>query len=939
MNRAKKLVLILLAVVVAASLFTLCACIGGGSDGNGGDGNNGKEKSFTISCDTVMKAGERVEITITKSYDFPMNHSDYKFSVVGDNTVGGTFEFEDLDKNDNYTNKFFRAKYPGTVQIQATNSTSGLLTSNIVTITVTADEIKTVDDLKALANNDKVWALGADIDLSSERDWTPIEGFKGTLVGNGHSIKNLTAKVRSNDNVGLFGELLGTVNGVKLENVNITGSGSGNNVGAIAGKSSGTIDNCQVSGTINCEYATKVGGIVGYTTKPNNITNNVNNANVTSYEKVGGIVGNIVVNGSLTFKSNTNNGAISGTNYVGGIVGVFQSVQPSSKGTSTATISDCENNGAVTASGDYAGGIAGQATGIYVSDWGDYYVYLEISDCENNGEVTGKDYTAGIYGYGGNYVRSVTACVNTADITGHKYVGGYIGYSSNTATQNMNNSNKITGKGYVGGIAGYTGNVQNCKNNGEIVSTGTVLEDSVNKYCLGGIAGYCTGAVNNVNNVDITLELAGKRVGGIAGSILCNGSIENNTNSGEISAPMCDEVGGIAGRVRFTGARTVSGNTNEKDVSGASYVGGFGGLLESVQPSSKGSHTTTISDCANEGNVTASGNYAGGIAGQATGIYVSDWGDYYVYLEISDCENNGEVKGGNYTAGIYGNGGTLVRSVTACVNTKDIVGGDFTGGYVGYSANTTVQNMNNNKSVTGKGYVGGIAGYAGVVKNCKNNGTVTSTGTILESSINKYCVGGIAGFCSGAINCTNNVDITLDLAGRYVGGIAGYVYGSGSIESNTNSGEITALLSDYVGGIAGRAQFNGSRTVKSNTNEAAVSAAAYVGGIAGALDSVKPSSKGTYTTAISECVNNGAVTGTGSNVGGITGYAAGMYISDWGDFYVYLEFSSNTNNAAVTGGSSSTRAAIVGKVGSYVNKNTSLWSSNSDNGSVGNLYN
>ncbi|MGN0819971.1 MAG: hypothetical protein ACI4M6_06280, partial [Christensenellaceae bacterium] len=58
------------------------------------------------------------------------------------------------------------------------------------------------------------------------------------------------------------------------------------------------------------------------------------------------------------------------------------------------------------------------------------------------------------------------------------------------------------------------------------------------------------------------------------------------------------------------------------------------------------------------------------------------------------------------------------------------------------------------------------------------------------------------------------------------------------------------------------------------------------------------------------------------------------------DYYVYLEISNNVNYENVTAGSLSTRAAIIGKAGDYVNsKNSSLWSSNNDYGEVGKLYN
>lgn len=647
----KRLIFGLLSIAVAVfCLVGLTGCLN----------NEPLEKSFTISCPTEMDAGDRIEIIINKSYEFEMKHDDYEWIIVGENTVDGSFEFEDLKKNDNYTNKFFRANLPGKVTIQATNSTSELLTSNTVEITVTANMINTVGELKAIANSKKSYLLGTDIDLASEGNWTPIDGFSGTLNGAGHSIKNLSLTVRSSDNVGLFSELKGTVNNIKMTAVNISGSGSGNNVGAITGKNSGTIKNSEVNGSINCQYATCVGGIAGYSNTK--LYNNVNNASVSSNEKVGGVVGRIVINGASEIKINTNNGTVNGASYVGGIAGVMESKKPSDGGTYTTTISDCENNGSITATGDYVGGIAGQANGMYKDSWTN--IYLEISDCENKGIVVGKDYAGGIYGYGGSYVRSVTACVNNVDIVGNNYVGGYIGYSKNTSTQNMNNDNKITGKGYVGGIAGYTGNVKNCINNGTIISLGTILEDGINKYCVGGIAGYCSGATNCTNNANLTLDLDGRRVGGIAGEIYCSNSIENNSNTGTIKALQSSSVGGIGGKIIVNGNRIIKGNRNEATISGETYVGGVVGIIESKTPSDSGTYTTMISDCENNGSITATGDYVGGIAGHAAGTYKYDWIDIYVYLEISNNTNSKSVFGGSSEtrAAIVGKIGNYVNS-------------------------------------------------------------------------------------------------------------------------------------------------------------------------------------------------------------------------------------------------------------------------------------
>lgn len=556
---------------------------------------------------------------------------------------------------------------------------------------LTLAQITTVEQLKALANTAVGVELGADIDLSSETEWTPIEGFKGTLYGNGHSIKNLTLKVKSSDNVGLFGTLQGVANGLKLENVSITGMGSGKNVGAIAGTNSGKVINCEVSGAISSIYSENVGGLVGYSNKPDAISNNVNNVDVEGYNAVGGVVGKLMFGkNNVSFSSNVNNGAITGAAYVGGVVGKIDSSvsNGASEQNIIATISDCENNGAVTSAGNYVGGIVGSATGDKFSTasigGAPYrYLYFDVSDCENNGEVTGKDYTAGILGHG-EYVRSVTTCVNAEDIVGGNFVGGYVGYSSGTATSNMINGSSITGKGYVGGIAGYTGNVVNCKNTGAVISIGMILEGSTNKYCLGGIAGYCTGATNCSNSVDITAELAGRYVGGIAGYMLAKNDVVDNTNSGAITASLSTHIGGIVGRIQFPQDHTVKNNANEAAVAGASYVGGIIGYVDCKISNGDFNKNLTaeIVECENDGKVTATADYAGGIIGYAVGAVFSQVpiGGYpyaYLYFAVSTNVNNASVvAGGSNFAAIVGKAGDYVNSQNAILWQTNIDNGD-----------------------------------------------------------------------------------------------------------------------------------------------------------------------------------------------------------------------------------------------------------------------
>ena len=108
--------------------------------------------------------------------------------------------------------------------------------------------------------------LTADIDLTG-KNWTPIgtsfsNKYTGTFDGGGHTIKGLT--VTTNDQfVGLFGSIgyAGTVKNVMMEDVQITSNRSSGFAGGVAGHSDGTIENCSVSGSVS--GTVYVGGVVG----------------------------------------------------------------------------------------------------------------------------------------------------------------------------------------------------------------------------------------------------------------------------------------------------------------------------------------------------------------------------------------------------------------------------------------------------------------------------------------------------------------------------------------------------------------------------------------------------------------------------------------------------------------------------------------------------
>ena len=105
------------------------------------------------------------------------------------------------------------------------------------------------------------YVLTSDIDLSSQ-SFTPIgtlsSQFTGTFDGNGHVIANLTLTGNGNYQ-GLFGVAYGTVKNLGVTNVNVSGGAC---VGGLVGLNYGSIDNCYATGTINAS-GNYIGGLVG----------------------------------------------------------------------------------------------------------------------------------------------------------------------------------------------------------------------------------------------------------------------------------------------------------------------------------------------------------------------------------------------------------------------------------------------------------------------------------------------------------------------------------------------------------------------------------------------------------------------------------------------------------------------------------------------------
>ena len=136
--------------------------------------------------------------------------------------------------------------------------------------------------------------LDKNIDLTG-KVWTPIgtdydNSYKGTFDGGGHTITGLTFTT-NDEYAGLFGWLnrAGTVKNVVMEGVQITSNQIyGGSIGGVVGSGWGTIENCSVSGSVS--GTVYVGGVVGVQIG-GSITGCSSSATVKGMVDVGGVAG------------------------------------------------------------------------------------------------------------------------------------------------------------------------------------------------------------------------------------------------------------------------------------------------------------------------------------------------------------------------------------------------------------------------------------------------------------------------------------------------------------------------------------------------------------------------------------------------------------------------------------------------------------------------
>ena len=293
-------------------------------------------------------------------------------------TNGKTFVY----KMKNATDWQAGGEYTYTVSLAAAKDLGYTIESNGSYTVTSADGLMNIAKLVNGGKTDINITLDTDIDLTG-KDWTPIgtdydNSYKGTFDGGGHTITGLTFTT-NDEYAGLFGWLnrAGTVKNVVMEGVQITSNQIyGGSIGGVVGYGWGTIENCSVSGSVS--GTVYVGGVVG-----------------------------VQIGGSITGCSSS--ATVKGTVDVGGVAGQTNS---------SATLTACYATGNVIIEMDPKKNIAGGSlVGMNAGS--------SLLACYATGNVT-----------------------STGSSTGYMHIGGFLGNNYTTVTACYWKNNKEQGIGY-----------------------------------------------------------------------------------------------------------------------------------------------------------------------------------------------------------------------------------------------------------------------------------------------------------------------------------------------------------------------------------------------------------------------------------------------------------------------------------------------------------
>lgn len=471
------------------------------------------------------------------------------------------------------------------------------------------------------------------------------------------------------------------------------------NLGGVAGRNDGTLDQCTYSGTMGGEAGTDglvsdgarstgstVGGIAG-----------LNNNTITGCEvkyiklQVSGI--------SNITTTQTADEKLASASHVGGIAGRNNDKIADSY---VATERSSDAGSIITARYGFVGGVAGSNNGTITGSGSKKAL---VSDEEATPALVAQvdnwlgaaDANAGINSMAAELTTGKTYAglkgVDTVSDNGYTNVYNNTGLAANdllVALRGSNNSETVRAEGYLGGLAGfnslrgtidtsatgqwfvYSDNATTASTVGGIVGQNesnvtdkSVLDTVVNCAAVRRFTRVFDGAKNKDDTDDDNIYKRENRVvvhvGGVIGQqqnrsddrwsvskVVNYGSVFNSrsANVGGVIAYWLDYGGTVQKCFNF-GKMTTNTNDHHPTLGGYGAVGGIVGFID--QPISGG--TTNVLSCRNYGQIWYESNGANDCAGIIGKIEMKQVTDIMT-LNIIDCVNSGAIKAESQAVGI-----------------------------------------------------------------------------------------------------------------------------------------------------------------------------------------------------------------------------------------------------------------------------------------------
>ncbi len=646
--------------------------------------------------------------------------------------------------------------------------------------------VNSVFDLQNIANalNGR-FVQGKDIDASASSGWNagagfvPFgtdglgtiqnsgNGFNGTFDGNSKSISGLFINRPAAVYAGLFGYIgsAGSVTDMNVANASVTGKGTGpcceGGVGALAGKSAGSITNSSASGSVTGEW--NVGGLVGENTGTVDGSSSTVNVNAIGSYATGGLVG-WNTGGGIIRNSYATGTVTSVGSYVGGLVG-----------TNDATIVDSYATGAVSGS-DEVGGLVGNHTAG------------SITRAYATGSVTGNDQIGGLVGSvaAGATVDQTYA---TGSVTGNTNLGGVAGSNAGTISSSFFDTTTTGQSSAVGVDTGTT--TATGLNTGQAFTQASYTGwDFTNTWWMNGSdtrpflrSEYSTTIANSHQ-----LQMINMSSATLGASYTLRGSIDLSETSGGGSSMWT-----VSGFVPLgtDGAGTVTNGGN-------GFTGNFEGAGHSIANLSiiRSSNNTglfgwtsggVISDVSVTNATVTGGTNVGALAGVN-------------YSQITNAQSSGTVSGALSVGGLVGNnnnnGVIFDSSSSADVsasnrNVGGLVGAQFFSGKIESSYAT------GNVNAPAAFRVGGLVGY-------NNPGSITNSYATGSVNGGQY-TGGLVGLNDASSSVSSSYSVGAVSGGPTIGGLIGSNLGSAATSyfDNQTTGQINGVGSGSSSGVTG----------------------------------------------------------------------------------------------------------------------------------------